>query len=269
MQSSFDYFIGLINLKSIFLMIIGLSILVICVKYINRFSKQLQDQLPSNRLFILQVTAVFVFILYTIGSILIVYSTLQPPKELLIAFGGSAAVAIGFAVKDYVSSVVAGFVLLFDKPFQVGDRVSFDGAYGEIVGIGLRVVRLVTLDDNLVTIPNSKFVTEVVASGNSGAMDMMVVIKFYLSHDADLRLARSVVQEVVETSRYVYLKKNIAINFSEQQEGMQFWVQLTVKAYVFDVQYEKAFETDVTLRTGEAFKRLNISRPCIGSLLMN
>lgn len=261
--SSFDYFLNLINLKNIFWMVIGLVVLVVLVKYLNRFSKQLQDQWPSNRLFILQITAVLVFILYTFGSVLIVYSTLQPPKELLIAIGGSAAVAVGFALKDYVSSVVAGFVLLFDRPFQVGDRVSFDGTYGDIVGIGLRVVRLVTLDDNLVTIPNSKFVTEIVASGNSGAMDMMVVVHFYLSHEADLRQAQALLVEVVETSRFVYLKKPIVITFSEQQKGMQFWIELTVKAYVFDVQYEKAFETDITLRAGESFKSANIVRPNI------
>ncbi len=42
-------------------------------------------------------------------------------------------------------------------------------------------MRLVTLDDNLVTIPNSKFLTDVVSSGNSGALDMMVVVSFHLS----------------------------------------------------------------------------------------
>ena len=51
--------------------------------------------------------------------------------EVLIAVGGTVAVAIGFALKDFVASIVAGLVILVDRPFQVGDRVSFDGYYGE------------------------------------------------------------------------------------------------------------------------------------------
>ena len=95
-------------------------------------------------------------------------------KEFMLAAGGSIAVALGFALKDIAASLVAGLLLLFDRPFRVGDRVSFADVYGEIVSIGLRTVRLQTLDDNLVTIPNSRFITDVVASGNSGELDMML-----------------------------------------------------------------------------------------------
>jgi len=66
-----------------------------------------------------------------------------------------------------VAVLVAGLLLLFDRPFRVGDRVSFNDVYGEIVSIGLRTVRLQTLDDNLVTpnvlqvsVPDSFLVSE-------------------------------------------------------------------------------------------------------------
>ena len=71
--------------------------------------------------------------------------------------GGSAAVAIGFSLKILFLQWWQDFILLFDRPFQVGDRVSFNDLYGEIKSIGLRTVRLQTLNDDIVTIPNNKF----------------------------------------------------------------------------------------------------------------
>lgn len=46
---------------------------------------------------------------------------------MLAILGGTAAVAMGFAMKDLVASVVAGVMIMVDRPFQVGDRVSFGG----------------------------------------------------------------------------------------------------------------------------------------------
>ena len=61
---------------------------------------------------------------------------LKITPEVLLALGGTIAVSVGFALKDFVSSIVAGLIILVDRPFQVGDRVSFDGWYGEIIHIG-------------------------------------------------------------------------------------------------------------------------------------
>lgn len=127
--------------------------------------------------------------------------------------------------------------------------------------IGLRAVRLNTLDDNLVTIPNSKFLTDFVASGNAGALDMMVVVNFHLAIDADMREARELIREVVATSRFAYLKKPVSIVFSEKMNEEKLWIDMQVKTYVFDVRYEKAFQTDVILRGNEVLKKAGIPRP--------
>src|SRR5690606_37763454 len=133
------------------------------------------------------------FSLYIFGGIALFMGTVQPGKELMVAVGGSLAVAIGFAIKDVVGSLFAGIILLFDRPFQVGDRVTFGDTYGEIRSIGLRAVRLNTLDDNLVTIPNSKFITDVVASGNAGALDMMVVVNFHTNIHEDVERVKALI----------------------------------------------------------------------------
>ena len=243
--------------------IIGFLLIALVVKVISKTAQKIEDNYPNQRLLALQIATILNFSLYIFGTTTIIYGVLRPPKELLLGLGGSAAVAIGFALKDIVSSVMAGLILLFDRPFQVGDRVSFADTYGEIVSIGLRTVRLTTLDDNLVTIPNSKFLTDVVASGNAGALDMMVCVDFTLSVDSNLRKAKELLYEVVATSKYVYLRKPINIVMVEKTQGQLMWIEMKVKAYVLDVVYEKAFQSDVVLRGNEVLNASKIKRPSV------
>lgn len=251
----------LFGLKKVILLFLGFYLIGLLSNKVTLVSETLQKKFTSRRLLILKLATVISFSLYIVGSVFLIYSVLKPPKELLIAIGGSAAVAVGFALKDIISSIIAGFILLFDRPFQVGDRVNFGDVYGEVTKIGLRTVRLNTLDDNLVTIPNSKFVTDVVSSGNAGALDMMVVATFNLSLNTNLKLAEDVLKEVVATSRFAYLKKPISIVFNEENQGELFWMKMTVKAYVLDVRYEKAFLSDIIVRGNEAILDNRIDRP--------
>lgn len=253
----FDFF----KIDKVALFLFLLICIFAVVKIVSIWSAKIQEKFSSKRLIILQITTVFTFISYLVGSLGVFYYVFQPSKEFLVAIGGSAAVAIGFALKDLVGSMIAGFILLFDRPFQVGDRVSFGGEYGEIKSIGLRSVRLQTLDDNLVTIPNSKFLTDSVASGNSGALDMMVVVPFYLSIFQSLEQVKELLHEVVITSRYVYLEKPVTITFEEISISNTFVIKASVKAYVLDVKYEKALLSDVTSRGNKILNENNIHRP--------
>lgn len=252
---------GLFNLSKITLILLGLFVLVMVNKGVRDLSQRLMDKLPSRRFMILQLATLFSFVWYIGGVFSLFAGVIQPPKELLLATGGSMAVAIGIALKDVVASIIAGVILLFDRPFQVGDRVSFGDTYGEIVSIGLRSVRLNTLDDNLVTIPNARFITETVASGNAGALDMMVVTDFYLALDEDLEKAREIVFNVIVTSRFAYLRKDVTFAIEEVAVAERLAIRLRAKAYVLDVRYEKAFQSDIVVRVSKLFRQQGIRRP--------
>jgi small-conductance mechanosensitive channel len=264
MQNNLD---GLTQIAEIFefnriaFFILGILLLILCAKVIAKIGNKLIEKLPSKRLLILQIITIVIFLIYIIGTIAIFYGSLHPPKELLIALAGSAAVAIGLSLKDLVSSLISGLVLLFDQPFQVGDRVKFGDEYGEIKSIGLRTVRMVTLNDDMVSIPNSRFLTEVVASSNDGNMDMMTVNDFYLAIDADLKAAKEIINDILITSKYAYLKKPFSIVVSEVNLNGVIAIQLKVKSYVLDVKYEKTFQSEVVSKVIERFNNNNIKRP--------
>jgi MscS family membrane protein len=67
------------------------------------------------------------------------------------------ALAITLAARDTVADAIAGFIILVDRPFRLGDRIEIEGedAWGDVVDIGLRTTRIRTRDNRLVIVPNS------------------------------------------------------------------------------------------------------------------
>ncbi len=224
----------------------------------QQLSRRLLDDLGERftewRLSLKKVSAIGRLLLFVIGFGVAIASVLDLRSEALFALLGTIGLAVGFAFKDVLASLMAGVLLLIDEPFQVGDRVTFQRHYGEIVSIGFRSVRLVTLDDNLVTIPNSAFLTDSVASANAGALDCMVVIPFHIAPTDDFVLARRLVTEAGASSRYVYLLKPLVTTLREGFIERHFVTTIELKAYVFDARYEKAFVSDVTERVKLALR---------------
>jgi small-conductance mechanosensitive channel len=202
-------------------------------------------------------------LVYLLGLTATFFTMFEVSEQLLLAIGGTVALAAGFAMKDLVASIVAGVIILIDRPFQEGDRVTFAGYYGEITHIGLRSVRMNTLDDTQVTIPNNLFLTQAVASGNAGAIDMMIQVDLYIGLDQDLEEARRLLGEVVTTSRYVNLNRNWAVMASEVIIESYLAIQLRAKAYVLDARLEKQFQGDITERALEAFRDAGIGPPAV------
>ncbi len=243
--------------------VLVLAVAMVCLRGVTLITDRVGQRFADRRLLAQQVATVLRFTVYFTTFILVVRSVFRLDKQTMLALTGTLAVGVGFALKDLAASVLAGITILFDRPFHVGDRVSFGGYYGEITAIGLRSVRMTTLDDSVVTIPNNKFLTEVVVSGNAGALDMQVDMDFFISQDSDVAKAKRVVLEALRTSRFVFLEKPTVVLVKDLIYEGYLVTRLRAKAYVLDVRHEKAFETDVTERVKAALARMKIEPPAM------
>ena len=152
---------------------------------------------------------------------------------------------------------------MLDRPFQVGDRINFGDYYGDVTAVGLRSVKLQTLDDSTVTIPNNLFFSEMTSCGNSGVLDMQIVVDFYVGIDQDTEKALEIIQDVAANTRFIYLPKPIKVTVSQVIVDSCIALRLCLKAYVLDTKYEKDFETDITLHVMKLFGEHGISPPAI------
>jgi len=93
-----------------------------------------------------------------IGSILIIQNLTGVEIGPLLASLGIGGIAIALAAKDSIANFFGTLTILFDKPFQVGERILIDSYDGVVETVGFRSTRIRTLNGHLVTIPNEKIV---------------------------------------------------------------------------------------------------------------
>ncbi|MFB6154465.1 MAG: mechanosensitive ion channel family protein [Haloferacaceae archaeon] len=105
---------------------------------------------------------------------------------------GALALAVGFAAQDIVANFVAGVFIINDEPFTVGDWIEWNGNEGVVREIQLRVTKLDTFDNELVTVPNSDLAGTAVV--NHVANDRRrVSVGFGIGYDDDIAQAREAI----------------------------------------------------------------------------
>ncbi len=222
------------------------------IKILNWFFKNMVKNFNRYRLKILRIQPVTNILVWTLSIYTLIMTLFNPSAEALYALMGSSALALGFALQDILKNVFGGLLIILDRPFQIGDRINIKGNYGEVVNIGLRNTQVNTLDDNLVTIPNSAIISDNISNANSGALDCMVVVNLWLPVNVDVSRVRKIAHEAAITSRYLNIDKPVTILFFDHFDN-QPATKVLVKAYVLDARYEKLFEGDVTEVTKKAF----------------
>jgi len=98
---------------------------------------------------------------YTVIGMALIIAASQVGIHITPLLGGLgvAGLAVGLAVRDTVSNMVSGLIILWDRPFEIGDVISIDGAEGRVERIGLRSTHLRSADGARVIIPNSMIST--------------------------------------------------------------------------------------------------------------
>jgi small-conductance mechanosensitive channel len=129
-------------------------------------------------------------------------------------FGGAIALAVGFAAQDLLGNFVAGVFILKDKPFAVGDWIEWDGNSGRVEEIDLRVSRVRTFDNELVTVPNGDLANSAVT--NPVAYDTLrQKFVFGIGYDDDIEEATDIIVEKAEAHEEILDDPGVSVRLVE------------------------------------------------------
>ncbi len=137
------------------------------------------------------------WIIWFIG-LMYVFSTFNVNITPLIAGAGVMGIAIALAAQDLFSNFFGGAVIITDQPFKIGDRVLINDVLGDVVHIGPRSTRIITLDSDIVTIPNTKIATSVVHNYSMPNPQVRIQIPVSVSWTADIGQVKRVLQEITQ-----------------------------------------------------------------------
>lgn len=252
-------FISRINMSDVGLFVLSIVAIMTLTYFIRVTAASLAKAFPKRRMGVLRWVPVLNFALYFIGIAIFFYVIFEPSKQFVMYCMMSGFIALGFAFKDSVESIMAGVLLLTDKPFQVGDRVSFQQYYGDIIDIGLRSVKLKTLDQGVVTIPNHLFMSNSVKSKSVGHVAMNIDVSLYVSIEADLYHIQDILKEVGSASIYLDTTQPVEVFVKEilTDQGTAVFEVIT-SGLLKDARRESYFKTDFFMRAHKVFKEKNI-----------
>ena len=235
-----------ISFSKIFWTLVLLAIGYFIIKSIIKLLEIFAERSVRYRISIKSIIPIVRIVIWSIVIFAVIKGIYDPPLETLIAMTASIAIAIGLAAQDLLKNVFGGIMLLFDRPFQVGDKIETGKYYGEVLEIGLRATRIVTPDDSVVSVPNMELMNSSVSNANSGELNCQVVAEIYLPLDVDTQKVRKIAIEAAQVSKYIFLNKPVVALFFNEVKQRRSYLKMRLKAYVMDIRYEFQFKSDMT-----------------------
>lgn len=151
-----------------------------------KFGDSTDDKL--NATVIKFITNILKIVIIAIAVVMVISELGYNINGLLTGIG-VGGLAVSLAAQDAISNLISGFVIVLDKPFLVGDFIETDSLQGTVVDITMRSTKVRTLEDSVVTVPNSK-----IADGevfNISRMDKRLI-------NTDLQLLYSTTSETLQ-----------------------------------------------------------------------
>lgn len=178
-------------------LIAAILILVIGFKLVNVLMKKLSVSKASNRLdpsarsVVYDVTAVVLKCVTAVTAL----AVMGIPMSSIVAVIGSCGLAIGLALQGSLANIAGGFILLVFKPFRVGDYIALDGVEGTVREIGIFQIKVETIDNKVVVIPNSA-ASNATLTNYTANVTRRVDMKFTASYDDDINKVEGVLLSV-------------------------------------------------------------------------
>jgi len=156
-----------------------------------------------------------------------------------IAGAGVAGIAIGFAAKDTLSNLIAGILLIIDRPFEIGDRIevwsapSGSATWGDVIDVGLRATKIKTTDNIIIIIPNNEIMKRDIVNYTIITSKIRLRINVGVSYDTDIEKAKIEIVKVAKATPWVSedpAPKVVVRNFGDSS------VDLQLRAWIDDAR---------------------------------
>jgi small-conductance mechanosensitive channel len=183
----------------------------------------------------------FRLVIATVGVLLAVTASGIPLDKLTVVLG-ALSVGIGLGMQNIVNNFVSGIILIFEKPFRIGDFVELGDKKGKIQDIGIRASKMLTQQGSEVIIPNGDLISNRFTNWtiNSANVKSEVLLKVPIT--ADLAMVTSIIKEEIGQAEGTV--KNAVPDILINSIGADA-IELRVLIWILSVYAEPAFKSSL------------------------
>lgn len=173
------------------------------------------------------VRALLVVVLVVISLV-----SVKIPLTIFAFAGGALAIGLGFGTQTMLKNLVSGLILLFERPFRVGDVVDVGGQRGTVSSIGLRASVLQLWDGTETLIPNSSLLEGNVTNWTYSNRKVRFTVTVGVAYNADVRRVMHLLTEVAERHGLVEKEPKPQVLFTDFGDStlafeMRFWLDIS------------------------------------------
>ena len=173
-----------------------------------------------------------------------------------IAVIGAAGLAVGLALQGSLANFAAGFMLIFFRPFRVGDYIEGAGVAGTVEYIQIFTTQLKTPDNKVIIIPNAKLTDDNIVNWSATGTRRVDMV-FGIGYEDDIDMAKSIMQEVLAADERILKNPPPQIALSELADSS---VNFVVRPWVNTGDYWGVY-FDVTETIKKRFDAAGVSIP--------
>ncbi|MBK7105369.1 MAG: mechanosensitive ion channel [Ignavibacteriae bacterium] len=181
-------------LSAILILIIGIWLAKIISKIFNKFLAKSNVDITLLKFF----TSLVRIILITFVVIAAV-NKLGIETTSFVAVLGAAGLAVGLALQGSLSNLASGIMLIIFRPIKVGDYIQGGGGEGTVKEIGIFVTKLISIDNKLLFVPNSKLTSDNIVNftfNETRRVDMI----FGIGYKSDFKKAKNIIDEILQNN---------------------------------------------------------------------
>ena len=182
----------------------------------------------------------------------------------LLAGAGVMGLALSLAAKDTLSNLIAGVLLIMDRPFKVGDRIELwtapneTGTWGDVIEIGLRATKIRNPDNLVIIVPNSLIMVRDIVNYTMSGQDIRLRIPFSVAYESDIERAKVLLVEAAKKVKGVKLDPPpivIVRGFGPSD------VQLQLRVWILEARMRRRIADEITGLAVDAFADAGVEIP--------
>lgn len=236
---------------ALIIFLVGITITKKMTKWIKT-SHKLDRMDDSLRSFLVSFSKIILYILLIITIAMI----LGVPATSFITILASCGVAIGLALQGSLSNFAGGLMILFFKPFKVGDFIEASGESGTVTEISVVYTVLLTPDNKRITLPNGNLTNSVIKNYSSEEI-RRVDMTFNVAYDSDVQKVKNILTDIATSHPYALTDPEPTIRMSAHGDSALAFV---VRVWCKNENYWDVF-FEITEKAKLAFDENGIEIP--------
>ena len=198
------------------------------------------------------------YLVITLGILIALKQAFAIDLTSIAVIFTALSVGIGFGLQYIASDIASGFILLFERPIRIGDRVTIGEDEGDVVSINLRTTIVTTNDRIAIIVPNSKLVSQRVVNWSYGDPRARIAIPIGVADDSDIQLVTDTLIEAAQNVPNVLLDPSPRVQFLKFGE---YSLDFRLLVWTNQPRRHVQIRSDINYRIAELFRERSIRIP--------